>query len=140
MSVPAVDELRRIYEETSTIAVVGCSANPAKPANRVPAYLQASGYRIVPVNPGEASVLGERAYGSLRATPSPVDLVLVFRPAAEAPEIAADAVSIAARTLWLQEGIVSEEARRIAGDGGLTVVMDVCAGRTHAELGLGPGP
>jgi predicted CoA-binding protein len=136
----ATEELRRIYEETSTVAVVGCSADPEKPAHRVPRYIQGAGYRIVPVNPREETILGERAYDSLQEVDLPIDLVVVFRPAEEAPKIAADAVAIGARTLWLQEGIVSEQARRIADEGGLAVAMDMCVGETHGELGLGPGP
>jgi len=134
------EELRDLYEETSTIAVVGCSANPDKPANKVPRYLQDVGYRIMPVNPREEMILGERSPDALGEVDVPVDLVVVFRPADEAPQIAADAVSVGARALWLQDGIVSEEARRVAEDGGLTVVMDRCVARTHGELGLGPGP
>lgn len=134
------EKLRRLYEETSTIAVVGCSTNPEKPANKVPLYLQGVGYRIAPVNPREETVLGERSHRSLQEVDLPVDLVVVFRPAEEAPEIAADAVSIGARALWLQDGIVSERARSIAEGGGLTVTMDMCVARTHGELGLGPGP
>ena len=140
MSTVETEELRRIYDETSTVAVVGCSANPEKPANKVPRYLQSVGYRIVPVNPREEIVLGERSFNSLREVKGSVDLVVVFRPPEEAPRVAADAVSIGARSLWLQDGIVSEEARRIAEEGGLTVVMDRCVARTHRELGLGPGP
>ena len=140
MSAPSAEELQRIYAETSTVAVVGCSADPAKPANVVPRYLQRMGYRIAPVNPREESVLGERSYASLREVDLPVDLVLVFRPAEEAPAIAADAVEIGARTLWLQSGIVSEQAQRVAEAGGLTVAMDMCVALTHRVLGLGPGP
>ena len=139
MIAPTDQALLRIYEETSTIAVVGCSSNPEKPPHIVPKYLQGFGYRIVPVNPREESILGERCYSSLRDVDVPVDVVLVFRPAEEAPAIAADAVAIGARTLWLQDGIVSEEAREIAEQGGLTVLMDMCMGRTHGKLGLGPG-
>jgi predicted CoA-binding protein len=93
----------------------------------------------VPVNPRHAEVLGERSYSSLKEVDGPVDVVEVFRPADEAPEIARDAVAIGARALWLQEGIVSEEAEQIATDGGLSFVMDRCMGVVHGELGFGPG-
>jgi predicted CoA-binding protein len=139
MSGPDTQALLRIYEDASTIAVVGLSSNEHKPAHIVPRYLQEQGYRIVPVNPREESLLGERSYPSLRDVDAPVDLVLVFRPVEEAPAIAEEAVEIGARTLWLQDGILSEEAREIAEDAGLTVVMDMCMGRTHGTLGLGPG-
>nr|MBA2600070.1 CoA-binding protein [Actinomycetota bacterium] len=88
--------MRGLYEETSTIAVVGCSANPDKPANKVPRYLQEVGYRIVPVNPREEMILGERSPDALGEVDVAVDLVVVFRPADEAPQIAADAVSVGA--------------------------------------------
>jgi uncharacterized protein len=139
MSTPSTDSLLQIYEETSTIAVVGLSSNEHKPANIVPRYLQEQGYRIIPVNPREESLLGERSYPLLSDVQEPVDLVLVFRPAEEAPAIAEAAVELGARTLWLQDGIVSEEARAIAEDAGVTVLMDMCMGRTHGTLGLGPG-
>jgi uncharacterized protein len=133
------DELRRLYEETSTIAVVGCSDDELKSGNYVPRYLQSQGYRIVPVNPRHSELLGERCYPSLEEVDVPVDTVDVFRPAREAPDIARGAVAIGARYLWLQEAIVSEEAEQIAKDGGLGVVMDRCLGIVHGELGLGPG-
>jgi predicted CoA-binding protein len=139
MSAPTTEGLLQIYDETSTIAVVGLSTNEQKPANIVPRYLQEHGYRIVPVNPREQSLLGEQSYPSLRDVDVPVDLVLVFRPAEEAPAIAEQAVELGAKTLWLQDGIVSEDARAIAETAGLTVVMDECMGRTHGTLGLGPG-
>ena len=131
-------QLERIYADTRTIAVVGASADPSKPAHEIPRYLQSQGYRIVPVNPRGGKLHGERVYRSLDEIDVPVDVVDVFRPADEAPAIAHQAVAIHARVLWLQLGIVSDEARRIAEAGGLTVVMDRCMGATHAQLGLGP--
>jgi predicted CoA-binding protein len=133
------DELRRLYEETSTIAVVGCSDDETKSGNYVPRYLQVQGYRIVPVNPHHSKLLGERCYPSLEEVDVPVDTVDVFRPARETPDIARQAVAIGARYLWLQEEIVSEEAEQIARDGGLGFVMDRCLGIVHGELGLGVG-
>jgi predicted CoA-binding protein len=134
------ERLRRIYAEARTIAVVGASADETKAAHQVPRYLQRQGYRILPVNPRGGELLGERAYRTLAEIDVPVDVVDVFRPAAEAPEIARQAVAIGAKVLWLQLGIASEEARRIGESAGLTVVMDRCMGATHAQLGLGPGP
>ncbi len=133
------DDLRRLYDETSTIAVIGCSDDEDKSGNYVPRYLQSQGYRIVPVNPHHEELLGERCYASLREVDVPIDTVDVFRPAQETPDIARDAVAIGARYLWLQEGIVSEDAEQIAREGGLGVVMDRCLGIVHGELGLGPG-
>jgi predicted CoA-binding protein len=134
------ERLLRIYAETKTIAVVGASADPSKPAHRIPRYLQGQGYRIRPVNPRGGEVLGEAVARSLAEVDAPVDVVEVFRPAAEAPQVAREAVAAGATVLWLQAGISSEEARQVAEAAGLTVVMDRCMGATHGELGLGPGP
>jgi uncharacterized protein len=133
-------QLARIYAETKTIAVVGISRHPFKPSQRIPKYLQEQGYRIRPVNPRGGSVLGEPVARSLAEVNGPVDVVDVFRPAEEAPKIARQAIDIGAKVLWLQEGIESQEAKRIAEAAGLTVVMNRCMGETHAELGLGRGP
>jgi len=133
-------KLLRIYAETRTIAVVGASADETRPANQIPRYLQTQGYLMRPVNPRGGVLLGEPVATSLTEVERPVDVVDVFRPADEAPGIARQAIEVGAKVLWLQAGIVSEEARRLAEDAGLTVVMDRCMGATHGELGLGPGP
>jgi uncharacterized protein len=140
MTEPSLDDLRKLYAEAKTIAVVGCSPRSRwpKPSAVVPAYMQAHGYRIVPVNPHVTEALGEPAAVSLADLQEPVDVVDVFRPADETPGIAQAAVELGARYLWLQTGIVSEEARSIAQDGGLMVVMDQCIAITYADLGLGP--
>jgi predicted CoA-binding protein len=132
--------LLRIYRESRTIAVVGASRDEDKPGHRIPAYLQSQGYRIIPVSPRGDTILGEPVRRSLADIDEPIDIVDVFRPGAEAPAIARDAVAAGAKVLWLQLGIESEEARRIAEDAGLTVVMNRCLGMTHRWLGLGPGP
>jgi uncharacterized protein len=134
------EQLLRIYAETRTIAVVGASGDPSKPAHRIPRYLQSQGYRILPVNPRGGELLGEPVARSLAEVEGPVDVVDVFRPAEEAPGIAREAIEAGAKVLWLQVGIASEEARQEAEAAGLTVVMDRCMGAAHAELGLGPGP
>ena len=134
------ERLARIYAETNTIAVVGASGDPAKPAHTIPRYLQRQGYRILPVNPRGGELLGEPVARSLTEVQGPVDVVDVFRPAAETPQIARDAIAVGAKVLWLQLGIASEEARQLAEAAGLTVIMDRCMGETHRQLGLGPGP
>jgi uncharacterized protein len=134
------EQLARVFAETATIAVVGASGDPAKPAHRIPRYLKGQGYRIVPVNPRGGELLGEPVARSLAEVDGPVDVVDVFRPAEEAPKLARQAIDIGAKVLWLQEGIESQEAKRIAEAAGLTVVMNRCMGETHAELGLGRGP
>ena len=140
MDAPLREQLLRIYAETRTIAVVGASGDPSKPAHRIPRYLQSQGYRILPVNPRGGELLGEPVARSLAEVEGPVDVVDVFRPAGEAPGIAREAIEAGAKVLWLQVGIESEEARQEAEAAGLTVVMDRCMGEAHAELGLGPGP
>jgi predicted CoA-binding protein len=137
--VPSEAELRRIYAETQTIAVVGCSGQWPKPSHVVPAYMQAEGYLIVPVNPGEDELLGEPCVATLADVAEPVHVVNVFRPAPEVPAIARSAVELGARCLWIQNGIESEEGAAIAAEGGLAVVMGVCIGIVHGDLGLGPG-
>ncbi len=135
-----IEEIRRIYAESKTIAVVGATNDPARASHNVPFYLREQGYRIIPVNPKRAEVLGIGTVATLTDIEEPVDVVDVFRPAAEAPAIARDAVAIGAKVLWLQLGISSDEAAAIAGEAGLLVVMDRCMGQMHAKLGLGPGP
>jgi uncharacterized protein len=132
------ETLTGIYRGSRTIAVVGASADEAKAAYRIPEYLQRQGYRIRPVNPRGGTILGEPVATSLADVDGPVDVVDVFRPAEEAADIARQAVAIGAKVLWLQLGITSDEARRVAEDGGLTVVMDRCMGAIHRELALGP--
>lgn len=127
-------DLLRILTSTKTIAVVGCSAEPAKASHEVAAYLQARGYRIVPVNPRGGTILGEPVYPDLTAVPVPIDLVDVFRPAAECADVARQAVAIGAKALWLQLGIVNEEAARLAREAGLAVVMDRCTLVEHRRL------
>jgi uncharacterized protein len=128
--------LRSLLDEAQVVAVVGISSKPWRASHEVASYLQQHGYRIVPVNPNEEEVLGERVYASLLDIPEDVqvDVVDVFRRAEYTPEVARDAVAIGARMLWLQEGIVSEEAARIATDGGLEVVMGVCIMKVRERL------
>jgi len=134
--VPEDRELRALLGQVHTIAVVGLSSKPDRPSLGVAVYLQEHGYRIVPVNPRETEVLGERAYPSLRDIPPdiPIDVVDVFRRAEETPEVARDAVAIGAKVLWLQADIVNEEAYRIASEAGLDVIMGVCIRTTRQRL------
>lgn len=130
------NELRSLLGEARVIAVVGISAKEWRPSYEVASYLQDNGYRIVPINPNETEVLGERAYPSLLDIPDDirVDVVDVFRRPEHTPDVARDAVKIGARLLWLQEGIVSEEAARIAQEGGLDVIMGVCIRQVRQRL------
>jgi predicted CoA-binding protein len=131
---PGDRELRSILGDARTVAVVGLSSNPDRESFGVAGYLQGKGYRIIPVNPNETEVLGEKAYPSLLDVPEPIDAVDVFRRSEETPEIARQAVQVGAKVLWLQADIVSEEARRIAEEAGLDVVMGVCIRDTHKRL------
>ena len=133
---PSDAELRSILGDAETIAVVGLSSNPLRDSFEIAEFLQRKGYRIIPVNPKETEVLGETAYPSLLDVPADVriDVVDVFRRADATPPIARDAVAVGAKVLWLQDGIVSEEAGRIAEEGGLTVIMGVCIRTTSRRL------
>lgn len=127
------DLITCILKESHTVAVVGLSPDPERDSYEVAAYLQASGYRIVPVNPNAAEILGERCYADLRSIPVHIDLVDVFRRPEATPEVAEAAVAIGAKALWLQLGIVNEEAAAIARAGSLDVVMDRCTMIEHRE-------
>jgi uncharacterized protein len=131
---------REILEYANTVAVVGASRDPGKPSGHIPYLLQHRGFRIIPVNPNTEEVLGERTYGSLLDIKEPVDVVDVFRPAGQAPEIARQAVALGAKGLWLQLGIKSEEARAIAESAGLDYVEDLCMGRQTARLQISKQP
>lgn len=126
--------LRALLIATRTIAVVGASSRPDRPSHGVVARLLAVGYRVIPVNPNEREVLGQRAVASLADVGEPVDLVDVFRRAEETPAIADAAVAIGARCLWLQQGIVNEDAAARARRGGLVVVEDACLAVVHTLL------
>ena len=126
--------LRRIFAQTRTIAVVGLSANWYRPSYFAAKYMQDHGYRIVPVNPAYAEVLGERCYPTIAAIPGPVDMVDCFRKPAEIPPLAREAVAKGAKVLWMQLGIRNDEAARIACDAGLDVVMDCCVKIEHARI------
>jgi predicted CoA-binding protein len=134
--VPGDVELRAMLRGARTIAVVGLSSKPWRVSNRVAGYLQSNGYRIVPVNPVETDVLGEEAHPSLLDVPEEIriDIVDVFRRSEYTPDVAKQAVAIGAQVLWLQIGIINDEARRIAEAGGLKVVMGECIMITHSRL------
>ena len=127
-------DYRDIYGRVKTIAVVGASSDPSKAAFAIPRYLKSQGFRIIPVNPKGGELLGEPVRTSLGEIDEPVDAVDVFRPADETPDIARQAAAIGAKVLWLQEGIHSDEAQRIAEEAGMAFVSDRCMGETHWQL------
>ena len=131
---PSDAVLKQLLVDATTIAVVGASSNPDKASHGIMQKLQSVGYRVIPVNPRETEVLGERSYPSLLDVPERIDIVDVFRRAEDTPGIADDAIAIGAKALWLQTGIVNEDAAARATAGGLIVVMDACIGATVSLL------
>ena len=127
-------QLREILSRCRTIAVVGISEKPDRPSHYVSAYMQAQGYRIVPVNPRYEKLLGETCYPTLEAIPFPVDLVDVFRRTEDVMPVAASAVSIKASCLWQQMGIMNQEGHELARAAGLESVMNRCLKVEHARL------
>ena len=134
MTAPALDAAERILRQARTIAVVGLSPDPRRPSHGVARYLQRAGYRIIPVNPNVREVLGERAYARLRDVRDPIDVVDVFRRSEFVGPIVDEAVAIKAPAIWLQDGVVDEEAAGRARAAGLEVVMDDCMMRRHSAL------
>ena len=135
---PSDPELKQLLTDATTIAIVGASSSPDKASYGIMQKLQSVGYRVIPVNPRETEILGERSYPSLLDVPERIDIVDVFRRADDTPGIADEAVKIGATALWLQTGIVSEDAAARATAGGLTTVMDACIGATHSLLRVAP--
>lgn len=133
---PSQEEMREILTRARTIAMVGASSNRERASNGIMKRLQRVGFKVIPVNPNESEVLGEKTYAALTDIPMKVDIVDVFRRSDATPPIAEEAVKIGASTLWLQEGVSNEHAARIARAGGLRVVMDNCIGVTLMALGI----
>ncbi|NTV94694.1 MAG: CoA-binding protein [Thiobacillus sp.] len=131
---PSSDEIRALLKRVKTIAVVGLSPQPGRPSYGVSQAMQRFGYRIVPVRPALAEALGEKAYASLADIPFPVDLVDVFRAAEHIPGVVEECLAIGAPAIWIQEGIVHEEAAERARAAGLMVVMDRCIYKDYMAL------
>jgi predicted CoA-binding protein len=128
------EEVREILQTARTVAVVGLSDKPDRDSYHVAAYLQRAGYRIIPVNPMVKEVLGEKAYARLRDVPERIDVVDVFRKPEAVPEIVEDAIAVGAKAVWMQDGVVHNEAAARARAAGLRVVMSKCMLREHARL------
>jgi len=126
------DSIRQILAECRTIAVVGASSNPARASNYVASYMKAQGYRVIPVNPNEQTVIGEQAYPSLTAVPGSIDLVDIFRKSEDVLPIVEEAIARGAKAIWMQEGVINEAAAQLAREAGLAVVMDRCWLKDHA--------
>ena len=128
------DKITKILKTCRRIAVVGLSPKPARPSHQVAAYLLAAGYEVVPVNPGHDKILGRQCYPDLESIPGPVDIVDIFRRAADVPPVVDSAIVIGAKVVWMQEGIINEEAAQRAAAAGLEVVMDNCLKVAHQNL------
>ena len=131
------DEIGELLGRVKTIAVVGLSSDPMRPSFGVSQYMQRKGYRIIPVNPNESSVLGEKAYLTLSEVPENIDVVDVFRRPEFIPDIVEETIRLKIPALWLQEGVVHETAAKRARDAGITVVMDRCILKEHRARRLG---
>jgi uncharacterized protein len=133
VEINSTETIKRILDDCRTIAVVGLSSKSTRPSHGVAGYMQRAGYRIIPVNPNETEVLGERSYAALTDVPDKIDLVDVFRRSEEAGAVVDEAIAIGARAVWLQEGVIDDEAARRALDAGLLVVMDRCWLKEHVR-------
>jgi len=130
---PGRDPIAEILRSCHTIGVVGLSSNPARPSYGVSDYMQSAGYRIIPVNPENTQVLGEKSYAALEEIPEKVDIVDIFRRSEFVPGIVESAIRIGAKSIWMQEGVIHSEAAEKARRAGLLVVMDLCILNEHAR-------
>jgi predicted CoA-binding protein len=126
MNYQDLEVIKKVLNECRTIAVVGLSSSPMRPSNGVAAFMKKQGYKIIPVNPNESMVLGEKSYMNLSAVKEKIELVDIFRRSEEAGKIVDEAIAVGAKAVWLQEGVIDFEAARRAADAGLLVVMDRC--------------
>jgi predicted CoA-binding protein len=129
----AFDRLR-ILQQYRTIAMVGLSSNPFRPSHFAAIYMLAEGYRVIPVNPREQAILGQKCYPALRDIPEPVEIVDIFREPSAVPPIVEDAIAIGAKVVWMQLGVINEAAAARARAAGLEVVMDACVKIEHARF------
>ena len=134
MQLPPVQQLQTIFADMKNIAVVGLSPKEIRPSHQVARYLQEVGYTIIPVNPGQSEILGRKCYPDLLSIEGPVDVVDIFRRADQVGPVVRDAISIAARVIWMQEGIINEQAAKVAEHAGLTVIMNRCMKVDHMQF------
>jgi uncharacterized protein len=133
LEINSKESIQRILDECRTIAVVGLSSDPFRPSNSVSSYMRQRGYRVIPVNPNETSVFGDKAYPDLAAVPEKIELVDVFRRSSEAGKAVDEAIAVGAKAVWLQEGVIDKAAAQRALDAGLLVVMDRCWLKEHVR-------
>ena len=136
MKVNGTKTIERILDECRTIAVVGLSSNPARASNGVASYMRRNGYQVIPVNPNETEVFGDKSYASLADVPPGLELVDIFRRSDQAGRAVDEAIAIGAKAVWLQEGVIDHAAAQRALDAGLLVVMDRCWLKEHRRLQL----
>jgi len=129
------ETIQEILENCKTIAVVGLSSDPGRASHGVASYMRRRGYKVIPVNPNETEVFGDKAYPSLADVPEKIDLVDIFRRSSEAGKAVDEAIAVGAKAVWLQEGVIDEAAAERALDAGLLVVMDRCWLKEHALNG-----
>jgi len=134
VDINSAETIERILDECRTIAVVGLSSDPNRPSHGVASYMRSQGYRVIPVNPNETEVFGDRSYPSLLDVPEQIDLVDIFRRSDEAGKAVDEAIAVGARGVWLQEGVIDYAAAQRALDAGLLVVMDRCWLKEHVRI------
>jgi uncharacterized protein len=133
LEINSKETIRKILEECRTIAVVGLSSDPGRPSHGVASYMRRQGYNVIPVNPNETEVFGDKAYAALADVPNKVELVDIFRRSSEAGKAVDEAITVGAKAVWLQEGVIDAAAAQRAADAGLLVVMDRCWLKEHAR-------
>ena len=133
MEINTRETIQKILDDCRTIAVVGLSSDPGRPSHSVASYMKRAGYRVIPVNPNEVEVFGDRSYASLSEVPEKIDLVDVFRRSEEAGHAVDEAIAVGAKAVWLQEGVIDQAAAQRALDAGLLVVMDRCWLKEHVR-------
>ena len=134
IQLPPVETLRALFADMRHIAVVGLSPKENRPSNMVARYLLEAGYEVIPVNPGQEEILGRRCFPDLPSIDTPVDVVDIFRRADQVEPVVRDAITIGAKAVWMQQGIVNEQAARLAEEAGLLVIMDRCLKVDHQQF------
>jgi predicted CoA-binding protein len=136
LQINSKETITKVLEDCNTIAVVGLSSNPGRPSYGVASYMRGRGYKVIPVNPNETEVFGDKAYASLADVPEKIDLVDIFRRSSEAGHAVDEAIAVGAKAVWLQEGVIDQGAAERAQEAGLLVIMDRCWLKEHARAGL----